>query len=180
LGSRQVFSVFLLLAILIVLLYPTTATGTVVLTASYAQAPPIETPLGPIIIKGVTNLYVSFSEIRIHLANERNDSGWVPIVYNTASVDIIRFSKNHGLIFSTPTVPVGEYDKVILRFGNSSAVVNGTKLNVESVPRFIIVDYRFSVKSGSETTLKLKFTADYRAINISKPKVFFEISPIPD
>ncbi|MBS7650525.1 MAG: DUF4382 domain-containing protein [Candidatus Bathyarchaeia archaeon] len=179
-GSRQVFSAFLLLIILIILLYPTTATGTVSVAASYAQAPPIETPLGPIIITGVTNLYVSFSEIRIHLANERNDSGWIPIIYNTASVDIIRFSNNPGVIFSTPTVPVGEYDRVFLRFGNSSAVVNGTTLNVESIPRFIIVDYRFSVKSGSETALKLKFTADYRAINISKPKVFFEISPMQD
>ncbi|MGQ9639129.1 MAG: DUF4382 domain-containing protein [Candidatus Bathyarchaeia archaeon] len=162
------------------LLYPTTATGTVTITASYIQAPPIETPQGPIIITGVTNLYVSFSEIRIHLANERNESGWVPIIYNTESVDLVRFSSNPGTIFSTPIVPVGEYDKIILRFGNSSAIVNGTTLKVDSVPRFIIVEYRFSVKSGSDTTLKLKFTADYRAINISKPKVFFEINPIPD
>jgi len=183
LGPRQVFSAILLILVIAIILYPTAATGIVRLNARYEQAL-IQTDIpgeGPrlIEIKGVTSLRTSFSEIRIHAANQGNDTGWLPISFGTDSMDLITLSNKPGTVVMTPTVPVGEYNSIMIRFSNTTAVVNGTTFQVDIRPKYAIVPYTFAVKSGSEVSLGLKFLADYRAINVSK-RVFLEVSPILD
>jgi len=182
LSPRQIFSAILLILIIAVIFYPTTATGTVRLNAKYQQAiikTEIPGEAGPLIIRGVTNLYVSFSEVRIHLASEGKETGWLPISFGTSGIDLADLANRSGTIVMTPTVPVGEYDTIMLTFSNATAVVNGTTLQVESVPRLIVANYSFAVKSGSDTDLKLEFIADYRALNASR-RVFFEVKPAFD
>ena len=183
LSPRQVLSAFLLILVIAIILYPTTATGAIRLHAEYEQSL-IQTDIpgeGPrlVEIKVVTNLYVSFSEIRIHAANQENDSGWLPIIFKTDSIDLVNPSNKPKTIVVTPTVPVGQYNSIMIRFSNTTAVVNGTTLQVDTRPRFTVISYPFTVKSGSEVNLRLKFLADYRAINVSK-RVFFEVKPILD
>ena len=151
-SPRQVFSVFLLIVVIMVILYPTTATGTVRIDAKYEQAViEVENPKGLLIIKGVTNFYVSFSEIRIHSASEGNETGWLPISFGTGSVDLTDLENKLGTIFTTPTVPVGEYNSIMLNVANTTTIVNGTTLQVETVPRFLVINYPFTVKADSET-----------------------------
>lgn len=177
---RQILSAVLLVIVVMVILYPTTATGTVNLNAQYEQAIiETENPRGLLIVKGVTNLYVSFSEVRIHNANEENQTGWLPISFGTASVDLVGLANKSATIVMTPTVPVGEYNGVILTLSNVTAVFNGTTAQVESIPPYLVVSHPFTVKSGSETNLRLKFTVDYRALNATR-RVFFEVNPILD
>ncbi len=180
LRARQVLSASLLLIVVMVILYPTTATGTVILSANYAQAP-IQTDIpgeGPklVVVKGVTHLYVSFSEIRIHIASEGNDTGWLPLTFQTNSIDLINLENKSEVIMTSPTVPAGEYDNLMLSFANATAVVNGSTIRVESIPHSVVRESPFTVKAGSETNLRLRFTADYRALNASK-RVFFEVNP---
>jgi hypothetical protein len=177
---RQILATGLLLIVVMVLLYPTTATGTVNLSARYEQAVvEAEPPVGRLVFKGITNLHVSFSEVRIHSANEENQTGWLPISFGTPSIDLVDLTNKSGTILVTPTVPVGEYNGVMLAFSNVTAVFNGTTAQVESVPAYMVVSHRFTVRSGSETHLSLKFTVDYRALNSSR-RVFFEVKPILD
>jgi hypothetical protein len=180
LSPRQVFSAFLLIVIIAVILYPTTATGTVRVNADYQQAViEMENQQGLLITNGVTNLYVSFAEIRIHSANEGNETGWLPITYQTTSLDLAGFADRSGTIFVSPTVPVGEYDNIMLTFSNTTAIANGTTITVESVPKTIVSKYPFTVKAGSAVDLNLKFTADYRALNATR-RVFFQVNPMID
>ncbi len=177
---RQVLSAVLLIIVVMVILYPTTATGTVNLTAQYEQAIiETENPRGLLIIKGVTNLYTSFSEVRIHNANEENQTGWLPISFGTESVDMVGLANRSGTIVITPTVPVGEYNGLMLALSNVTAVFNGTTAQVASIPPYFVVNYPFTVKAGSETNLRLKFTVDYRALNATR-RVFFEVKPTLD
>ena len=183
LNVRQVFSAFLLMVVVIVVLYPTTATGTVRLNVGYQQAItqtaiPGEGP-GTLTIKGVTNLYVTFSEVRIHVANEGNDTGWLPLAFGTESSDLVGLTSKSGTIILSPTVPAGEYNAIVVAFSNTTAVVNGTSMQVQSVPKYNVVSYPFTVKAGSEVNLNLKFIADYRAI-ITNHRVTFEVKPILD
>jgi hypothetical protein len=180
LRARQVLSASLLLIVVMVILYPTTATGTVMLTANYVQAP-IQTEIpgeGPklVVVKGVTHLFVSFSEIRIHVASEGNGTGWLPLTFQTNSIDLIDLENKSEVIMSSPTVPAGEYDNLMLSFANATAVVNGSTVRVESIPRSVVRESPFTVIAGSETNLRLRFTADYRALNASK-QVFFDVNP---
>lgn len=182
-GPRQVFSAILLILVITTILYPTAATGTVRLNARYEQKL-IQTDIpgeGPrlIDIKGVTSLRISFSEIRIHATNEGNSTGWLPISFGTDSMDLIALSNKPGTVFVTPTVPVGEYNSIMIRYSNATAVVNGTTFQVDVRPKYAIMPYTFAIKSSSEVNLGLKFLADYRAINVSK-RVFLEVSPILD
>ncbi|MEM2943098.1 MAG: DUF4382 domain-containing protein [Candidatus Bathyarchaeia archaeon] len=177
---RQILAAVLLLIVVMVILYPTTATGTVNLSAQYEQAVvEAEPPVGRLVFKGITNIYVSFSEVRIHSANEENETGWLPISFGTPSIDLVDLKNEFGTILVTPTVPVGEYNGVMLVFSNVTAVFNGTTAQVESVPAYTVVGHRFNVRSGLETNLRLKFTVDYRALNSSR-RVFFEVNPIID
>jgi hypothetical protein len=178
LSPRQILSALLLIIVLAVILYPATAIGTVRLTSQYKQ-PIIYTEEGPLDIIGVTNLEVSFSGVEIHLANAKNDTGWLPISYKTNSLDLIVNTEKPNTILLTPTIPVGEYDMIVLTFSDTFATFNGTTIRVETDPQLVVLYYPFSVKSGSETELKLEFIADYRALG-SRAMVFFEVNPIPD
>jgi hypothetical protein len=178
LSPRQIFSAVFLIILIVVILYPATAIGTVRVNAQYKQAI-IYTEEGPLDITGVTNLEVSFSDVEIHLANAKNDTGWLPISYKTNSLDLIGNTGKPNTILLTPTIPVGEYDMIVLTFSDTFATFNGTTVKVETEPQFVVLYSPFTVKSGSETELKLEFIADYRALNLSK-KVFFEVNPIPD
>ena len=182
LSPRQIFSAVLLIIIIVVILYPATAIGTVRLNAQYRQAiiyQEIPGEEGPLEITGVTNLEVSFSDVEIHLANAENDTGWLPISYQTDSIDLIGNTGKSNTILLTPTIPVGEYDIIGLTFSDTFATFNGTTVKVETIPQFVVISYPFVVKSGSETELKLEFVAGYRGLNNSK-KVFFEVNPIHD
>jgi hypothetical protein len=182
LSPRQIFSAVLLIIVIVIILYPATAIGTVKLNAQYDQAiiyTEIPGEEGPLEIKGVTNLEVSFSDVEIHLARAENSTGWLPISYQTDKLDLIGNTGNSKTILQTPTIPVGEYDMIGLTFSETFATFNGTTVKVETEPQLVVVYYPFAVKSGSETEVNLEFVADYRGLNNSK-KVFFEVNPIPD
>ncbi|WP_455279290.1 DUF4382 domain-containing protein [[Eubacterium] cellulosolvens] len=181
-SPRQIFSAILLIIVIVIILYPATAIGTVRLNAQYKQAiiySEIPGEEGPLEITGVTNLEVSFSDVEIHLANAENYTGWLPISYQTEKLDLVGNTGNSKTILLTPTIPVGEYDMIGLTFSDTFATFNGTTVKVETEPQFVVLDYPFTVKSGSETELNLEFIADYRGLNNSK-KVFFEVNPMPD
>ena len=181
-SPRQIFSAALLIIVIIVILYPATAIGTIRLNARYTQAiiyPEMLEEEGPLEFRGITNLEVSFSDVEIHLANAENYTGWLPISYRTDSVDLIANGGESKTILLTPTIPVGVYDRIGLTFSDTFATFNGTTVRVETDPEFVVLNYPFTVKSGSETELKLEFVVDYRALNISK-KVFFEVNPVSD
>ena len=181
-SPRQIVSAAILIIVILIILYPATAIGTVRLNAQYKQATiyvDIPGEEGPLKITGVTNLEVSFSDVHIHLANAETDAGWLPISYQTDNIDLIANTAESNTIFLTPTIPVGEYDQIWLTFSDTFATFNGTTVRVKTDPQFVVLDYPFTVKSGSETELNLEFIADYRGLNISK-QVFFEVKPIPD
>jgi hypothetical protein len=167
-----------LIIVILVILYPATAIGTLRVNSQYKQAI-IYTDAGPIDIKGVTNLEVSFSDVAIHLTNAKNETGWLPISYKTSSLDLIGNTEKTKSILLTPTIPVGEYDMITLTFSDTFVTFNGTTIRVETEPQFVVLSSPFTVKSGSETELKLEFIADYRALN-ARAKVFFEVNHIAE
>jgi hypothetical protein len=177
LSPRQILSAVFLIIVIVVILYPATAIGTLRVNSQYKQAI-IYTDEGPLDITGVTNLEVSFSDVKIHLANAKNDTGWLPISYKTNSLDLIGNTEKTNSILLTPTIPVGEYDMITLTFSDTFATFNGTTIRVETEPQFVVLYSPFTVKSGSETELRLEFIADYRALN-ARAKVFFEVNHIP-
>ncbi len=178
LSPRQILSAIFLIIVIVVILYPATAIGTLRINSQYKQAI-IYTEEGPLDITGVTNLEVSFSDVKIHIANAKNDSGWLPISYKTNSLDLIGNTRKPNTILLTPTIPVGEYDMIVLTFSDTFATFNGTTIKVETSPQLVVLYYPFTIKSGSETELKLEFIADYRALN-ARATVFFEVNPILD
>jgi len=98
------------------------------------------------------------------------------LTFQTNSIDLINLENKSEVIMTSPTVPAGEYNNLMLSFANATAVVNGSTIRVESIPRSVVRESPFTVKAGSETNLRLRFTADYRALNASK-RVFFEVNP---
>src|SRR3989475_3500638 len=76
-----------------------------------------------------THVWVTFSRIQAHEANETNESGWFNVTTTSGTVDLAAVH-NVAQLLGTATLPAGMYTQIRLVATSAQGVMeNGTKVN---------------------------------------------------
>jgi Domain of unknown function (DUF4382) len=145
----------------------------------------------PSIPEGVTSVYVSYSNLRLHVAGA-NNSIWVP-VGKSGTIDSLSLV-NVSQTVSVDSVPAGRYDAVSLEFSgatvgylgqNRSAGLNAGRLVASvygdlevnsSAPSAALIDIQVTVLNlGSTKSPDFVVSAGARAVQIPRAAVSSEV-----
>jgi len=133
LALRRIVAGFLLFVIVVMIVYPSIASGTLILKTTGTH------------IRGVDRLRIELNGIRAHLAGSRNNSGWIQIANYTTAMDMMAL-QNATQVLVDKSIPVGRYDMIVLQILNASATINRTSVKVTVPQRDIVIQVDLAVE----------------------------------
>jgi hypothetical protein len=104
-----------------------------------------------------THVNVTFSEVRIHLADAGNQSGWKTLSIKNQTVDLASLSNVSALLASGNVNP-GKYTQIrLVVTAVTGTMANGTVVNFTVPSGELKTTHPFNVTSGHTETLTLDF-----------------------
>jgi len=88
--------------------------------------------VGDVPIETFDNVYITFSEIKIHEKMEDDNGSWIVITQDETTVDLIQLHiDNETAIIGEAEIEVGNYSKIWIHVINATAVLNETSETVD-------------------------------------------------
>ena len=73
------------------------------------------------------NIYVTFSEVKLHEKDAGNDTGWVSVLSNSTTVDLLQLhTQNMVTLLGLGEIAVGNYTELRIVVENASGVLNAS------------------------------------------------------
>lgn len=102
-----------------------------------------------------SRVYVTFSEVQVHPANDTNESDWKTIPLQQTSVDLVSL-KNVSALLGSASLSPGIYTQIRINVTAAQGVMtNGTEVNFTIPSGMLQTDRPFNITSGGTTGLTL-------------------------
>ncbi len=100
-----------------------------------------------------THVYVTFSSVQVHPANDTNETDWKTLSLKETTVDLASL-KNVSELLGTASLSPGMYTQIRINVTAANGVMaNGTKVNFTVPTGVLRTDEPFNVTSGGTTGL---------------------------
>ncbi len=104
-----------------------------------------------------SHVIVTFSEVRVHLANAGSESGWLNLSLASSTIDFMNLG-NLTKVLALDRVPAGMYTQIrIVVASASGTMVGGTSVTMVVPDGILKTDTPFDLKAGGVTTVTLDF-----------------------
>ncbi len=104
-----------------------------------------------------SHVNVTFSEVRVHRADAGNESGWISLTLETATIDFMSLG-NLTKVLALDKVPAGKYTQIRIVVASASGTMRGGTFVAMTVPDGILkTDTPFDLRAGGVTTVTLDF-----------------------
>jgi hypothetical protein len=150
-NSKQIVATISAVILVVILVYPALATGTISIVLSSAK------------IQQADHVYATVENLWVHHAGQPGSNGWELLSNQSQTVDLVGLQAN-GMRFVKGQVSVGSYDSVRMNISNVTWVYNNTtsKLTIELSQ--LQTKLEFTAQAGKESTITLIFTAKQEQI----------------
>ena len=116
---------------------------------------------------------VTFDTVKVHRANETNDSGWVSLSVKNGTLDLVQFV-NISALLGEGKVAVGKYTQLrIVVVSASGVMTNGTQVNFTVPSGELKTTNPFNVVEDGTTKLTVDIDLEH-SINYANGKWIFK------
>ena len=154
-NSKQVVGILGIFALLVVLIYPAFAIGS------------ISVVVGSSNISKADHVYVVINDVWAHRAGQASPAGWELVWNKSTTVDLVSLA-NSTLPLGKGSVSAVQFDMVKIDVGNVSWVYNKTTTLLEVESTEIPTNIAFSVTPGKVSTITLVLTGHEEALQGTK------------
>lgn len=154
-NSKQIVGVLGLIVLLVILIYPAFATGSVsviIRSSSFQNA---------------DHVYVTINSVWAHRAGQSSPAGWELILNVSKTVDLTQLASSSAIL-GGGSIPAANYDMVRLNVGNVTWAYNKTTTPLQVESTDLPSNVEFSVVSGKTSTITLVLTGSQEVLQGSK------------
>lgn len=148
LNVRRLSGVVLLIVIVAVLLYPSFATGIVVIKVTDSGE------------KIGESLLVRCRELALHRNGESDSIGWITVINQTSSFNLVELGNLTETLVKS-RITAGRYDKIRFTISEASMTFNATESKLGIVAGQVTIPLSFAISSG-ETVVIIDFRTDFK------------------
>ncbi len=115
---------------------------------------------------------VTFSEVQIHKASARNDSGWHSLSIKNGTVDLVALTNASSLLASS-NVPAGMYTQIRIVVSSATGVMsNGTEVAFTVPSGELKTTHPFNVTAGQTDRITLEIDLERSIVHTSQGWLF--------
>lgn len=144
-NSKQIVAVVSVIALLVILVYPALATGTVAISIRAEK------------IEKAEHVYVTIGNIRAHRSTQASSEGWEQVYNQSQTIDLVSL-ENTSMIFGKGKVSLGVYDAIRLEISNVTWTFNKTSTNLNVESSELQASIEFTSQAGRELPVMLMLT----------------------
>ena len=153
---KQVIAAISVLALLVILIYPALATGTVSIVLKS----------NPIV--NAEHVYITVDDVYVHRAKQESGQGWELLSNTSRRFDLISLVNASEMIKGA--IPVGSYDSLRFDLSNATWVFNGTTNNMQLESGQLVSNIDFTCRASGDQALIVVVNA--RTETLQGQKIF--------
>ena len=154
-NSKQIVGIVGVIALLVILIYPAFATGSISVVVRSSS------------ISNADHIYVIIDDVWAHRAGQVSPAGWELVWNKSSTVDLVSLA-NSTLTLGKGTVSAAQYDVVKLDVGNVTWVYNKTTTPLQVESTEIPTNIEFNVVAGKMSTVTLVLTGHVETLQGTK------------
>ena len=150
-NSKQIVGIIGVFALLVILVYPAFATGSisvVVRSSTIAKA---------------DHIYVIIKDVWAHRAGQVSPAGWELVWNQSSTIDLVSIA-NSNFTLGKGSVSAAQYDMVKLDVGNVTWVYNKTRTQLQVESTEVPTNVQFNVVAGKVSTIALVLTGHQESL----------------
>ena len=154
---KQVIAAIGVIALLVIVVYPALATGTIAVSIKAGK------------ISLADHVYVTLTDVSGHRAGQSGDQGWELIANQSRTIDLVTMG-NSPSILGTGQIPASSYDMIRIDIANVTWVYgkNSTSLQLQS--SLVSVNLNFTVQA--EKSVGVEMTLSGQSLNVVGTEYF--------
>lgn len=145
LNTKQIVAAISAVALVIILVYPILATGTVAVQIRSSA------------IEKAEHVYVTIGEVWVHHTAKSVSEGWKLVSNKSQTVDLVALATSSEL-FGKGQVELGDYDSIRFQISNATWVFNSTATELELESSLIQSNVDFVVQAGRDSVIVIVLT----------------------
>jgi hypothetical protein len=154
---KQVIAAIGVIALLVIIVYPALATGTIEVSIN----------AGKILL--ADHVYVTLTDISGHRAGQSADQGWELIANQSRTIDLATMG-NSPTILGTGQIPVSNYDMIRIDIANVTWVYKQNSTNLQLQSSLVSVNLNFTVQA--EKSIGIEMTLSGQSLNVVGTEYF--------
>jgi glycine cleavage system aminomethyltransferase T len=154
---KQVIAAIGVIALLVVVVYPALATGTVAVSIKAGK------------ISLADHVYVTLTDVSGHRAGQSGDQGWELIANQSRTVDLVTMG-NSPSILGTGQIPASSYDMIRLDIANVTWVYGKNSTTLQLQTSLVSANLNFTVQA--EKSVGVELTLSGQSLNVVGTQYF--------
>ncbi len=154
-NSKQVVAAISVVALLVILVYPTFATGT------------ISVQVRSTMVDKADHVYVTFTRMWAHQNGQPDPGAWKLVSNQSQTVDLVSV-QNSTTLLTKGQVSVFNYDMIRLEISNVTWVFNKTTTNLPTEASQLTANLDFTVMAGKESSITIIMSGHQEVIGSTK------------
>ena len=142
---KQIIAAISVLALLIILIYPALATGTVSIMLRSSK------------IANADHVYITVNDVWVHGARQGSGQGWELLSNTSRRFDLMSLVNSSEMMKGA--APVGSYDSVRFDISNATWLFNGTTNNMQLESGQLVSNIDFTCRASGEQVLTVVVNA---------------------
>ncbi len=154
-NSKQVVAAISVVALLVILVYPTFATGT------------ISVQVRSTMVDKADHVYVTFTRMWAHQKGQPDPGAWKLVFNQSQTVDLVSV-ENSAKVLTKGQVSVFNYDMIRLEISNVTWVFNKTTTNLPTEASQLSTNLDFTIIAGKESSITMIVSGHQEIIGSTK------------
>jgi len=144
-NSKRVVAAISLVLLLVILIYPALASGSLSISFKSTSIPQAD------------HVFITIKDVWAHRSGQGQDQGWELVYNKTETLDLISLVTSPNMIKGN--APVAVYDTLRVDITNATWVFNGTSNNLQLESEQLTSNIDFSVRSSQDVPLTILIVA---------------------
>jgi len=154
---KQVIAAIGVIALLIIVVYPALATGTVVVSINAGK------------VSLADHVYVTLTDVSGHRAGQSADQGWELIANQSRTIDLVTMGSSPSIL-GTGQIPASSYDMIRIDIANVTWVYKNNSTNLQLQSSLVSVNLNFTVEA--QKSVAIEMTLSGQSLNVVGTEYF--------
>jgi hypothetical protein len=154
---KQVIAAIGVIALLVIVVYPALATGTIAISIKAGK------------ISLADHVYVTLTDVSAHRAGQSGDQGWELIANQSRTIDLVTIG-NSPTILGTGQIPASNYDMIRIDIANVTWVYKQNSTNLQLQSSLVPVNLNFTVQA--DRSIGVEMTLSGQSLNVVGTEYF--------
>jgi len=156
---KQVIAAIGVIALLIIVVYPALATGTVVVSINAGKGR----------VSLADHVYVTLTDVSGHRAGQSADQGWELIANQSRTIDLVTMGSSPSIL-GTGQIPASSYDMIRIDIANVTWVYKNNSTNLQLQSSLVSVNLNFTVEA--QKSVAIEMTLSGQSLNVVGTEYF--------